>query len=52
MDALVPFVLAALAVFGIVAAIAGVESRDGFDRERFDVDGSSDLFHPLDSRTH
>ena len=33
MDALVPLVLTALAVFGIVAAIAGVESRDGFDRD-------------------
>ncbi len=32
MDALVPFAISALAVFGIVAAIAGVESRDGFDR--------------------
>ncbi|HEU0243695.1 MAG TPA: hypothetical protein VFQ75_07285 [Candidatus Limnocylindrales bacterium] len=52
MDALVPFVLSALAVFGIVAAIAGVESRDGFDRERFDADASAHPFHPIDTRTH
>jgi len=32
MDALIPIALSVLAVFGIVAAIAGVESRDGFDR--------------------
>ena len=30
MDAMVPLVLSALAVFGIVAALAGVESRVGF----------------------
>ena len=32
MDA-IPFVIAVLAVFGFVAAVAGVESRDGFDRD-------------------
>jgi hypothetical protein len=32
-DALIPFALAALALFGAIAAIAGVESRDGFDRD-------------------
>lgn len=52
MDAIVPLVLAALAVFGIVAAIAGVESRDGFDRDRLDADAQSDPFHPLATRTH
>jgi hypothetical protein len=36
MDALVPLVLSALAVLGLVAALAGVESRDGFDRDSFD----------------
>lgn len=33
MDALIPFALAALALLGAIAAIAGVESRDGFDRD-------------------
>lgn len=31
MDVVVPFALALLALFGFVAAIAGVESRDGFE---------------------
>jgi hypothetical protein len=30
MDALIPLLLSAVALLGIVAAIAGVESRDGF----------------------
>ena len=30
MDAIVPFLLSAVALLGIIAAIAGVESRDGF----------------------
>jgi hypothetical protein len=51
MDALVPFVLSALAVFGIVAALAGVESRDGFDRDRYDAGAPRDPFHPLESRS-
>jgi hypothetical protein len=33
MDALIPFALSILAVIGFVATIAGVESRDGFDRD-------------------
>lgn len=31
MDTLIPAILAALALFGLVALIAGYESRDGFD---------------------
>lgn len=31
MDVLIPLALSALALFGIVAAIAGYESRDGFE---------------------
>jgi hypothetical protein len=49
MDAMVPLVLSALAVFGIVAALAGVESRDGFDRDSIDAEES---FHPANIRTH
>jgi hypothetical protein len=52
MDVMVPFVLSALAVFGIVAAIAGVESRDGFDRDSVDPEARPDTFHPTDIRTH
>jgi hypothetical protein len=33
MDALIPFALSVLAVLGFVATVAGVESRDGFDRD-------------------
>jgi hypothetical protein len=40
----VPLVLAALALFGTIAALAGVESRDGFDR-----DGRSPADSPLDT---
>ncbi|MEO5965292.1 MAG: hypothetical protein ABIR11_07485 [Candidatus Limnocylindrales bacterium] len=36
MDALIPFALSVLAVLGIVATLAGVESRDGFDRDPAD----------------
>jgi hypothetical protein len=32
MDALVPIALSLLAVLGVLAATAGAESRDGFDR--------------------
>jgi hypothetical protein len=52
MDAIVPLVLSALAVFGIVAAIAGVESRDGFDRDSVDTDARPETFHPANIRTH
>jgi hypothetical protein len=45
MDVLIPFALSILAVIGAVAAIAGVESRDGFDR-----DGTLDPLSPLDTR--
>ena len=45
MDVLIPFALSILAVVGAVAAIAGVESRDGFDR-----DGRLDPLAPLDTR--
>ena len=34
MDAIVFVAVAALALFGAVASIAGVESRDGFDEHR------------------
>ena len=44
MDALIPFALSILAVIGTVAALAGVESRDGFDR-----DGRLDPLSPLDT---
>jgi hypothetical protein len=33
MDVLLPIVLSVLALLGIVATLAGVESRDGFDRD-------------------
>jgi len=33
MDALLPIVLSVLALLGIVATMAGVESREGFDRD-------------------
>ena len=52
MDALVPFVLSALAMFGLVAALAGVESRDGFDRDGFDADRQSEAFPSVSTRTH
>ena len=52
MDAMVPLVLSALAVFGIVAAIAGVESRDGFDRDSVDTEARPEAFHPSNIRTH
>ena len=52
MDAMVPIVLSALAVFGIVAALAGVESRDGFDRDSVDAEDRPESFHPADIRTH
>ena len=45
MDVLIPFAVSVLAVFGVVAAIAGVEIRDGFDR-----DGRLDPLSPLDTR--
>jgi hypothetical protein len=32
MDALLPFIVSLITIVGIVASIAGVESRDGFDR--------------------
>lgn len=44
MDTFVPIVLSILALFGAIAVFAGVESRDGFDR-----DGGRDI---LDTRTH
>ena len=44
MDVLIPFAVSLLAVLGFVAAIAGVESRDGFDR-----DGRPDSMSPLDT---
>jgi hypothetical protein len=52
MDAMVPLVLSALAVFGIVAALAGVESRDGFDRDSVDTEARLESFHPANIRTH
>ena len=52
MDAMVPLVLSALAVFGIVAALAGVESRDGFDRDSIDAEDRPESFHPANIRTH
>ena len=52
MDAMVPLVLSALAVLGIVAAIAGVESRDGFDRDSDDTEARPEAFHPDNIRTH
>ena len=45
MDVLIPIALSLLAALGSVAAIAGVESRDGFDR-----DGRLDPLSPLDTR--
>jgi len=45
MDVLIPFAVSVLAAFGALAAIAGVESRDGFDR-----DGRLDPISPLDTR--
>ena len=36
MEALLPTVLSVLALLGIVATAAGVESREGFDREGHD----------------
>ena len=45
MDVLIPFAVSVLAAIGFVAAIAGVESRDGFDR-----DGRLDPLSPLDTR--
>lgn len=45
MDVLIPFAVSVLAALGLVAAIAGVESRDGFDR-----DGRFDPIAPLDTR--
>ena len=45
MDVLIPFALSILAAIGAVAALAGVESRDGFDR-----DGRLDPISPLDTR--
>ena len=35
---IVPILIALLAVFGFIAAIAGVESRDGFDRDGVGLD--------------
>ena len=46
MDVLIPFAVSLLAVLGFVAAIAGVESRDGFD-----PDGRPDSMWPLDTHT-
>ena len=46
MDVLIPFAVSILAVLGFVAAIAGVESRDGFDPER-----RPDAMSPLDTHT-
>jgi hypothetical protein len=31
MDTMIPFLTAALALFALIAAFAGAESRDGFD---------------------
>jgi hypothetical protein len=45
MDVLFPLAVSILAAIGAVAAIAGVESRDGFDR-----DGRLDPISPLDTR--
>ena len=45
MEFLIPFAVSILAVLGTIAAIAGVESRDGFDR-----DGRLDPLSPLDTR--
>jgi hypothetical protein len=47
MDVLIPIALSVLAAFGVIAAIAGVESRDGFDR-----DGRLDPLSPRDTRIH
>jgi hypothetical protein len=44
MDVLILVAVSVLAAFGLVAAIAGVESRDGFDR------GLRDPLSPLDTR--
>jgi hypothetical protein len=52
MDVLIPFALSILAVLGSVAAIAGVESRDGFDRDSFGADAQPDPFHRTDTRSH
>ena len=38
MDALLPLALSGLALLGVIATIAGVESRDGFDRNGYDRD--------------
>ena len=35
MDNLIPAFLSALALLGALAAIAGVESRDGFDSNKY-----------------
>ena len=45
MDVLIPFAVSVLAAFGALAAIAGVESRDGFDRDEW-----LDPILPLGSR--
>jgi len=34
----VPFFTTLLAVFGFIAAVAGAESRDGFDRDGAEFD--------------
>ena len=46
MDVLIPFALSFLAAFGAIAALAGEDSRDGFDR-----DEPLDPILPLDIRT-
>ena len=45
MDVLITFALPFLAAFGAIAALAGAESRDGFDR-----DGWLDPILPPDTR--
>ena len=46
MDVLITFALPFLAAFGAIAALAGAESRDGFDRDEW-----LDPILPLDSST-
>ena len=35
---IISIVIPLLAVFGVIAAVAGVESRDGFDRDGVGLD--------------
>ncbi|HKF86239.1 MAG TPA: hypothetical protein VKB30_10675 [Candidatus Limnocylindrales bacterium] len=47
MDVLIPIALSVLAAVGVIAAITGVESREGFDR-----DGRVDPLTTFDTRIH